>query len=305
MLVGCSSTLGRSPNDPGIPEARTQAETKLDGLISRIEFSDEAIVLGTGRGDSCGFGTSGVLWSPPRNYRCWMTWAAYVVIPDAVSREDVAAALDAEIAAMDVPIDDTVVRALVSTHPNNVGNIPIGVSGVEHGMHVVFETRPFQADFWPVPVAVSGNVSSSGDLGDVTAADVAETGAKQIIVVRATIEYWSDVPPRDPDPAHTRLPLAVEHSAYGDYYSFDVAQAEPAEAVDVCRADPTVEPTSITHQDDPFSRTTFKLYGTAVREDAIRIRDCLTGSLTSGTIAWYEPSSRGGESPTPPVTPAP
>jgi hypothetical protein len=304
VLAGCSAPRP-SPNDPGIPEARAAAEARLDAMIARVEFSDAAIVLGSGRGDSCAYGTNGWIGTPPSNYRCWMRWVEVVVLPDAVTREEVAAALDAELAATDLPIPAGVVRALVITHPNNVGSA-VGSGGHEGNVSISVSTEPFRAQFWPSPqVRVGGNVSESGDLERISAADIEATGATQIIVVSVSIEYWAEDGIQDFGEPYVPSAFLEERSSHGDNYYFDLAQAQPAAAVGVCLADPLVAPTSLTRQDEPFPRVTFKLYGVATSDDAKRVRDCLTTNLTSGTLAWYEPYYRGGTTPSPAPTPSP
>lgn len=307
VLAGCSNQPRRSPTDSGIPEARAEAESQLDAVIARVVFSDRAVVLGSGRKDSCGFGTNGSFSSPPSNYRCWMQWVQLAVIPEAATREELAAVLDEEIGAMDLPIVGSVVRDLVTQHPNNAAGLPIGAGGHEGDVSIGFESQPFRAQFWPDPsVRVGGNVSESGDIGDVTAADVEATGASQFVVVSASVEYWAEAGVRDLDAeAYTPPALYIEQSAHGDNYYFDVAQAEPAEAVESCLTDPLVAPTSITRKQEPFPRVTFKLFGVATWEDAARVRDCLQANLSSGTLAWYEPYYRGGETPSPVPTPLP
>lgn len=307
VFAGCSTQPQRSPVDPGIPEARAAAADHLDAVTARVVFSDRAVVFGSGREDSCGFGTQGTFSSPPRNYRCWMQWVQLVVIPDAVTREEIAAALDAELAAMDLPITESVVRDLVRTHPNNSSRLPIGARGHEGDVVISIESQPFRALSWPDPsVLVGGNVSESGDIGEVTAADIEATRAAQFVVVSASVEYWAEAGVRVL-PADGSAPpaFAVEQSAHGDNYYFDLAQAEPGEAAESCLADPSVAPTSITRQQEPFPRATFKLFGVATAEDAARVRDCLQARLTSGTLAWYQPYYRGGETPSPVPTPLP
>lgn len=80
-----------------------------------------------------------------------------------------------------------------------------------------------------------------------------ETGAQQIIVALVSIEYWSEWKPPlyDPDVEVAPVALRVEPSSYGDYFSFDVAQAESAEAVDGCLTDSLVVPTTVVRQQEP------------------------------------------------------
>jgi hypothetical protein len=138
-----------SPNDPGIPEARAEATAQLEAVAERFAFSDEAIVLGEGRRDSCAFGTTGWFGTSASNYRCWMQWVELVVIPAAATREEVAAALDAELAVMDAPIAGGVVRSLVLTHPDNVSIMAIGASGHEGDVLVSVQSEGRTGHYGP------------------------------------------------------------------------------------------------------------------------------------------------------------
>lgn len=304
-LAGCATEPRPSPNANGIPEARALAEVDLETMIDRVSFSDEALILGAGRADSCGYARPGKIGDQPSGYTCSMEWKQLVVIPAALTREEAAVALDAQVLAMGLPIDGTTVRDLVLKHPNTLDTVPASADGHDGDVYVSVETEPFRPDVWSPPT-LRGGVSSSGDLGDVTAGDITATGATQLFTISASVEYWAEDGVRDLDSILGRDPdLLVEQSSHGDNHYFDLAQAQPIDAANPCLTDPMVAPTSLTRAQEPFPRVTFKLFGAATNQDALRVRDCLATNLSSGTVVWYLPYSRGPALPSPVPTPLP
>lgn len=282
--------------------AQADAAVRLDAAIERIAFSEQAAVLGDGRSQWCGYADSGGWNEPASDYRCALKWVQVVVFPEAATREDVVAAIDAEIAVMGLETLGSAVRDLVLTHPNNAGDISVGVASTLGGVRVEITTRPFEPRLWPSPKARMRDT----DLEAITPEIIAATGAAHVVIVEAVIGYWADGPVvlHDGDTDLSGPAFVDTMSAHGDNYSFDLAQVSEAEA-EPCLVDPMVAPSSIKRVEQPFVRIMFKLFGAAESEDYHRVHSCLVANVHNGTLASYKPDYRGGETPSPVPTPGP
>ncbi len=256
----------RSPNDPGIPEARESAAARLDDVVARVVFSADATVLGEERTDRCDFARAGWFGSAASEYHCVMRWSQEVVFPHAHTRSEVAVALDAEIAHMDFTLSTGAVRELVATHPEFAADSRLYIGGHIGDVRVGFATEPRESDH-----------------------------TTHVVEAQVQVEYWNEEALPDLDALEPQTPdFSVWQSAYGDKFLFDLAQPEPTDAVDACLDDPAVAAHTVVRHLDPFPRVTFELSAGSRFEEAGRVRDCFAASLTSGTLAWYEPFTGRG-----------
>ena len=293
FLSGCVSRgPEQSPNDPGIPEARAEAASRIAELRSRLDFSDRVIVLGTGQKDDCGAANN--WWFDDTDtdpgYRCWMSWTAVAVIPDAQSSHELAAAVDDEMAALELPYQPGgMVRTLMSLYPphREVGSYG-SISGGGHEGAVRFEVKAesFRPDFWPTP---SIENSGSGDTAGIGVADIQATGANQIIEVSASVEYWNTTGLPNLDEVATPGAVNVVFWGYGDTSVIELADWAPAETPAVCTIDPAIDQATITRSDQPFPYLRLTLVPTAQSADQQRVRECLLANTTSGTLVSLYP----------------
>lgn len=288
-LVGCSLEPNPTPYDDGIREARAAAQAQIDDIASRLHFSDKVIVLGTSQEDSCGAAHNWWFDSAPAGYRCWMKYTSFIVIPSAITREEVVAAVDAEMAALDVPyLSGGMVRAYVGVYPQLRSHMPVAAGGFEGALQYTATAEPFRPEVWRSPVG-SGSVSSSGDASSVSVADVEATGASEVITITMGLEYWntegiqdfSDVPPAEP--------VNWIHASEGSAFAFELADWAPKEAADGCLSDSMVDQSSISRTDEPFPYLRFELIEAAQSIDSQRIRECIKTGLTSGTLLELTP----------------
>jgi hypothetical protein len=289
VLGSVTSRPRFGPFMDGAPEARVAATATIDDAAARIVFSDRVTVLATGRADGCATESGEGFFSDPVGYFCTMGWMATVVVPDARTREEVAGAIDAEIAAMDVTPTSTLAESLVMRYPSVRDGATLYAGGAAGDARLHIEATQVRGT-WTAPRIPGGDreVSSAGDLDSVTAADVAATGADEVVTVLVTTTYWDtsgrSTTERDPGPA-----LALEHYAEGTGYRFDVALPDPVADGEACAGDAAVDPSSVVSVQEPFPRLTFALGPDAGSPDMQRVRDCLTGRLRSGAIAVLTP----------------
>lgn len=288
VLSGCASRYPeRSPNDPGIPEARAEAAGRLADMRSRLDFSDRVIVLGTGQKDDCGVARGWWFDDSDPGYRCWMSWTAVAVIPDAQSYQELAAAVDGEMAPLDLPYDPGgMVRALMSRYPSQreVGSYSAG--GHEASLRFEVKAEAFRPDFWPTPSIKS---SGSGDAADISVADIQATGANQIIELNASIEYWNTTGLSNPDQAGTPDAVNVVFWSYGDTNVIELADWMPAEAPAACLVDPAIDQASIARSDQPFPYLRLTFVPKTQSADQQRVRECLLSKMTAGTLVSLDP----------------
>lgn len=296
-LGGCYWHPERTPYDAGIPEARLTAQAELDDAESRLTFSDQVIILGSGQTDSCD--EINPWWfdnSVDPGLACWMRSTTLAVIPSAVTRFEVAAALDDEMASIDLPYHPgSAIRDFVSLYPNlrsAEDAMPVGGSGYEGWMRFSVQAEPYRAEFWNVYSNV-GSVSSNGDLSEVTAAKVEATGASEFITISIEIEYWDSEGSPDNDPVQYPKPESdavawVEHQ-YGDVRGFEIADWAPTDSLGECFADPMIDQSNPMHIVEPARYVWFSILPEARTADLRRIRECFESSLTTGTVVEYSP----------------
>ena len=273
-------------------ECGAVAQARLDELVSRVQFSSFVHVLGTGEADGCGSNSAGALFTTQgEGFFCGLGWTAVIVIPSADTREELAAAVDAEFAAMDVPYNkDSMVRSFVELNPTNRPGLPMAGGGDDGQARIEAKAEVFHPEFWrrPRPITPSSDVTSEGNLDKVTADLVGASSAYQVVTVSISIGYWNiDGVGMDALPALD--PLTVTHSAYGDRYAFDLALAEPTRAADGCLADPAIDASTIVAVEMPFRRLQFSLLPDAVGLDMQRVRDCLSTRLSAGALVVLTP----------------
>jgi hypothetical protein len=299
-LSGCVFSHSYSPDDPGIPEARAEAREQIDEISAALAFSPRVVVLGTGTTDDCSSIRNWWFDNSDLGYRCWMRWTAVAVIPDATDREELIAAIESEVAALDLPFTrGAMLRDYIELYPDQRDGMPIGIGGGVGDVGVGISTEPFRAESWRNPV-VGGGVSSSGDAEAVTVADIESTGAQHVLTIHISTEYWSTDPdpgPRpEPDPVEG-VPegVALKYWSYGDLYAFDLASLDPG-FPDACLADPAIDPSSVVRSEQPFARLRFSLVPGAESLDSQRIRDCLVPQLAAGTtLVVYRPFTEPGD----------
>lgn len=277
----------------GIPEARAAAGVALDDAVDLMRFSDRVTVLGEGRADACGTEMGDGVFAGPVGYHCSMGWMVALVVPEARTREDVAGAVDAELASMDVTMTSFLATGLVMAYPSVRGGTHLLAGGRAGEVEVHVEATPFRAASWRAPRIPRGSaeVSSEGDLAAVDAAAVRSTGADEVVTVRLSTTYWDTTGRYSPDPfpgAPTPGPW-VEHYAEGAGYRFDVALPDPVEGAEACAQDGAVDPATVLSVAAPFPRVTFALRPEAASEDMQRVRGCLTAALADGAVAVLTP----------------
>lgn len=277
----------------GIPEARAAASVALDDAVERIAFSDRVTVLGEGRADACETDMGDGYFAEAVGYHCSMGWMVALVVPEARTREDVAGAVDAELASMDVTMTSSLASNLVMAYPSVRGGMHLRAGGHVGEVDLVAQAAPFRAASWLTPRIPRGSaeVSSEGDLAEVDASAVRATGAEDVVTVLLSTTYWdttgrysTDRSPGDPTPGPW-----VEHYAEGSGYRFDIALPDPVEGAQMCAQDGAVDPATVVPATSPFPRLTFALRPEAASEDMQRVRDCLTTALDSGAVAVLTP----------------
>lgn len=295
LLLGCAGCGGPSydPDMDGIPEARAAASVALDDAVERIRFSDRVTVLGEGRADACGTEMGDGFFADPIGYSCSMGWMVALVVPGARTREDVAGAVDAELASMDVTTTSFLASSLVMAYPSVRHGMHLRAGGHVGEVDLVVEQAPFTAASWLTPRIPRGSaeVSSEGDLEAVDASAVRSTGADEVVTVLLSTTYWDttgrnsvDRSSGDPTPGPR-----VEYYAEGAGYRFDIALPDPVEGAEGCAKDGTVDPATVVSSASPFPRLSFALRPDAASEDMQRVRGCLTTALAAGAVAVLTP----------------
>ncbi|MCG7285783.1 hypothetical protein MHY85_07330 [Cellulomonas sp. ACRRI] len=291
-LTGCSGP-SYDPDMEGIPEARAAARVALDDAVERIRFSDRVTVLGEGRADACGTEMGDGVFADPVGYHCSMGWMVALVVPEARTRDDVAGAVDAELASMDVTTTSFLASSLVMAYPSVRDGTHLRAGGHVGEVDLVVEQTPFRAASWLTPRIPRGSaeVSSEGDLGTVDASAVRATGADEVVTVLLSTTYWDttgrygvDRSSGDPTPGPW-----VEHYAEGAGYRFDIALPDPVGGAETCAQDGAVDPATVRSAASPFPRVTFALRPEAVDADMQRVRGCLTTALAAGAVAVLTP----------------
>lgn len=290
LVAGCSSGPSYSPTMPGIPEARTAASAVVDRAAQRITFSDQVTMVGEGRADGCGsIRSDDVLFGGSHGYFCVMGWMVALVVPNALTREEVAGAIDAEMRAMDITYPYSLAEDLVLGYPSILESRALMGSGSTEGLEVRVEATPFEAASWRAPrIPHPMEVSHDGDLETITAKAIEATGADEVITVSVTTEYWNSFSHND-RPADQTPTLRLETYSEGSVLTFDIADPAPAAAGEACARDIAVDASTVTPAENPFPRLTFSLGPESTSEDMQRVRDCLTSGLTSGAIAIRSP----------------
>ncbi|QGQ20738.1 hypothetical protein GC089_18010 [Cellulomonas sp. JZ18] len=289
LLSACSSGPSYDPHDPEIEEARVLATTRLDAALERVVLPDRFTVLGQGRGDGCGTYSGGAnTFADPTGYHCSMGWTVVFVVPDARTRDEVAGAVDAAVAAMDVHDASRLADDLVLGYPKLRDLRVLTGGGVADGVELRTEVTPFD-DAWLPPFvgSAASAVSSSGDLDAVDAAAVEATGATEVVTLALSTRYWDTrglSPVRRGDAG-----LVLEHYTEGSVYAFDLVHAQPAERAAACAQDAAVDAATVSALDAPFPRLTFSLRQDAVSQDMQRVRECLSTGLLSGAVAVLTP----------------
>lgn len=295
LLLGCAGCGGPSydPDMDGIPEARAAGGVALDDAVERIRFSERVTVLGEGRADACGTEMGDGFFADPVGYHCSMGWMVALVVPEARTREDVAGAVDAELASMDVTATSFLATSLVMAYPSVRDGKHLRAGGHVGEVDLVVEQAPFRASGWLTPRIPRGSaeVSSEGDLEAVDASAVRATGADEVVTVLLSTTYWDttgrysvDRSSGDPTPGPW-----VEHYAEGAGYRFDIALPDPVEGAEECAQDGAVDPATVVSAAAPFPRLTFALRPEAASEDMQRVGGCLTAALATGAVAVLTP----------------
>jgi hypothetical protein len=289
LLAGCTSERSSDPYAEGIPEARASASASLDAAVARIVLPDGAVVLGEGREDGCGVDMSEGFFPEVTQYYCTLGWRVAFVLPGAASREEVAGTVDAQMRSTDLDYEFTLAESLVTTYPSQRDWVTMTGGGLADGVEISVEAEPFRADAWRPPIIPGGSavISADGDLGEITASDVAATGATEVITILASTRYWDT---KGIDPPRTRsATFGLEYFGEGPVYAFDIALPVPVDRGVACAQDPAVDPATVSSVDAPFPRLTFALRADGTSDDMQRLRDCLTAGLTSGSVAVITP----------------
>lgn len=291
-LSACSFEPPRSPNDAGIPESRADAQSQIDAVASRLDYSGSVTVLGTGQADSCDVINNWWFNDVDEGYRCWMTWTSILVLPSEHTPSDIAAAVDDEMAALDVPyFAGGMVRSLMSLYPDQRQpdfHVPVSTGGVSGGLQFTVEVEQFRPELWRDP-SRQGRVSTTGDLTEITAATVQATGATEVVTVSMLVEYWNTEGTEDLGQGPAPDSVNWVTWSFGDAYAFELAEGSPADAAEACLTDPAIDAASVTRLAEPFSYLRFELLPTAQSIDAQRIRDCIKPRLSSGTLVELSP----------------
>ncbi|MDC7121677.1 hypothetical protein OMK64_09025 [Cellulomonas fimi] len=115
---------------------------------------------------------------------------------------------------MDMDYTSATATDLVLSYPSVRDGSVLRGGGHADGMEVQVEVTPFRSGTWTAPRIPRGSadVSTEGDLEDVTAADVEATGAGDVVTVLVSTTYWDTArgDPSDPrEPSRPVTPLAV------------------------------------------------------------------------------------------------
>lgn len=302
-LSGCS-VIRRDPTpyDAGIPAARAAAEQQRDDLRARVDFSSRVTVLGSTSTDDCDTIRKWWFDDIDLGYQCTLHTRVIAAIPDAGSRLEVAAAVDAEMVDIDLPYPTgAMVQDLESLHPAVRDELPMHGEAADGAATIGVSAEPFRAEFWP-PVATSGMVSGGWDGSPVTAGDFAATGAPEVVVVSIDIEYWNTDGLPDVDYIAGEGGVSWVVRVLGDAYAFELGYAVPDDAADVCLADPLIDQSTIRRDSGGYSLLAFELRPEAQEADSDRIRACIDPLLTSGTALQLLPGEPPLEELLPPET---
>jgi len=302
LSTGCVQRPEHSPEDAGIPQARSAAAAGIEQLAAQLTFTDRVEVLAQGTRDDCGTIRNWWFDNSDLGYRCWMSWTAVAVINDVANREDLIAAVEAEVAALDLPFTrGAMLRDYLELYPDQREDMPLGIGGTDGAYGLGISTEPFRPEFWQTPIR-AGMVGSAGDVDEPSVADVKATGAAETLTISISTEYWRTEPAEDPgaisDPNQEGVPegAAIKYWSYGDRYAFDLGSLLPG-FPEQCLAKPTVDQASIVRYEQPFARLKFDLVAGADATHWQRVRDCLVPELHPGTtLVAYDPYIEPGSS---------
>lgn len=262
---------------------------QLDELRARVTFSDRVTVRGSTTTDDCDSIRKWWFNDIDLGYQCTLHTNIVAAIPEANTRLEIAAAVDGEMASIELPYRaGGMVRDLWSLHPAVRDQVPITEEAVDGAVSVSLSAEPFRAEFWPT-VATAGMVSGGWDGPAISAADFAATEATAVVVLTIDIEYWNtDGIPDEPFDPTSDGAVWVEVEQ-GSVYAFELAYAVPVDAADGCLSDPMVDPSSLTRGDGSYAFLSFALIPDATATDSDRIRACITPLLGSGTAIQLLP----------------